>query len=120
MYISGCHPRLRQAYNGYKALGATDTRIELYANADSEKTTHFEVFKLQNTGRWKNLGVSAPLIGIGLIDLPKFGVASALAPLVPAFLKVCYFRKKIFMFSFEPNNQRNYFSISTLESKIGD
>ena len=46
------------ACNGYKSLGATDTRIELYVNADSEKTTtHFEVFKLQYTGRWKNLGV---------------------------------------------------------------
>ena len=47
----GVTPSSRQAYNGYKALGATDTRIELYANADSEKTTHFEVLKLQNTGR---------------------------------------------------------------------
>ena len=38
-------PQFRHHCNGYKALGATDTRIELYVNADSEKTTHFEVFK---------------------------------------------------------------------------
>jgi hypothetical protein len=37
---------------GYKALGAIETRIELYVNADSEKTTHFRA-----VGRSENPGV---------------------------------------------------------------
>ena len=34
-------------------------------------------------------------------------------------LKVSKFQKQIFLFSFEPKNERNYFLNSTLASKMG-
>ena len=34
------------------------------------------------------------------------------------FLKVSKFQKQIFMFSFKPKNERNYFLISALASKV--
>ena len=36
-----------------------------------------------------------------------------------AMLKVSKFRKQIFLFSFEPKNERNYYLISALDCKMG-
>ena len=52
------------------------------------------------------------------MPLVLFGIKGQNSAFIPQ-LRVSKFHKQIFLFSFEPKNERNYFLISALASKNG-